>query len=199
MCQAEVDGSHLSDEEIRAFISLMITAGGETTDRAFGNMFMRLLQHPDQLQAVRDDRSLIVDAFAETLRHTPPVHISARTPTVDLELHGVTIPAGETITCLISAGSRDPRKFDDPDRFNIFRKDNDTDRAFSAAADHLGFINGRHFCVGAMLARAELEIGANRVLDTMDDLQFASGFIPVEQGLFTRGVDNLAVTYLPTT
>ncbi|MFA4926940.1 MAG: cytochrome P450 [Patulibacter sp.] len=198
MCDADVNGESLTDEEVRAFISLMITAGGETTDRALGNMFMRLLQHPDQLQAVYDDRSLIADAFAETLRHTPPVHIAGRTPTEDYELHGVTIPAGDTITCMVSAGSRDPRKFEDPDRFDIFRKDNDTSKAYTAAADHLGFANGRHFCVGAMLARAEVEIGANHVLDTMADLQFAEGFEPVENGLFTRGVDELQVTYRPT-
>lgn len=197
MCQAEVDGKQLTDEEVRAFVSLMITAGGETTDRAQGNMFMRLLQHPDQLQAVYEDRSLIVDAFAETLRHTPPVHVAARTPHVDVEMHGVTIPAGDTVTLLVSAGSRDPRKFSDPDRFDIFREDNDTDRAFSAAADHLGFINGRHFCVGAMLARAELEIGAGVILDNMKDLRMVEGFEPLEHGLFTRGIDSLPVTYLP--
>ena len=197
MCQADVEGDKLSDEEIRAFVSLMITAGGETTDRAQGNMFMQLLRHPDQLAAVYADHSLVVDAFAETLRHTPPVHIAARTPMVDLELHGVTIPAGQTITLLISAGSRDPRKFENPDTFDILRKDNSTERAFTAAADHLGFVNGRHFCVGAMLARAEMQIGASLLLESMPDLRLKEGFSPFEHGLFTRGVDSLKVTYQP--
>lgn len=197
MCQAEVDGEQLSDEEVRAFVSLMITAGGETTDRAQGNMFMRLLEHPDQLEAVYENPDLVVDAFAETLRHTPPVHVASRTPQVDIEMHGVTIPAGDTITCLVSAGSRDPRKFEDPDRFDIFREDNSTERAFSAAADHLGFINGRHFCVGAMLARAEIEIGVRYLLENMPGMKMAEGFVPVESGLFTRGLDSLKVTYDP--
>lgn len=196
MCQAEVDGQHLTDEEVRAFISLMITAGGETTDRALGNMFMQLLRHPDQLKAVYNDRNLIIDAFAETMRHTPPVHIAGRQPTEDIEIAGVTIPKGATITCLVAAAGRDPRKFSDPDRFDIFRTDNDTDRAFSAAADHLGFANGRHFCAGAMLARAEVEIGANLLLDRMSDLRMADGFAPEPHGRFTRGVDSLKVTYV---
>jgi cytochrome P450 len=197
MCQAEVDGEHLTREEVRAFVSLMLVAGGETTDGALGNMFMNLIKNPDQLAAVNDDRSLIVDAFAETLRHTPPVHLSARQATEDFEVEGVTIPAGASIFCMIGAANRDPRKFADPDRFDIFRTDNDTSRAFSAAADHLGFINGRHFCVGAMLAKAEVEIGANAVLDRMKNLQFADGFMPQEAGLFTRGLDSLHVTFTP--
>ena len=98
---------------------------------------------------------------------------------------------------MIGAANRDPRKFADPERFDIFRTDNDTSRAFSAAADHLGFINGRHFCVGAMLAKAEIEIGANAVLDRMTDLRFADGFVPQEAGLFTRGLDSLRVTFIP--
>jgi pulcherriminic acid synthase len=197
MCQAEVDGDHLTREEVRAFVSLMLVAGGETTDGALGNMFMNLIKNPDQLAAVYEDRSLIVDAFAETLRHTPPVHLSARQPLADIELGDVTIPAGATIFCMIGAANRDPRKFADPERFDIFRTDNDTSRAFSAAADHLGFINGRHFCVGAMLAKAEIEIGANAVLDRMTDLRFADGFVPQEAGLFTRGLDSLRVTFIP--
>lgn len=197
MCKAEVEGDQLSDEEIRAFVSLMITAGGETTDKAQGNMFMRLLEHPDQLDAVYENLDLVIDAFAETLRHTPPVHVASRTAQVDVELHGQTIKKGDTVTCLVSAGSRDPRKFQDPDRFDIFREDNDTDRAFSAAADHLGFINGRHFCVGAMLAKSEIEIGVRYLLENMPGMKMAEGFEPVESGLFTRGIDSLKVTYDP--
>ena len=197
MCQAEVDGEHLTDEEVRAFVSLMITAGGETTDRAQGNMFQNLIMNRDQLDAVYANPDLIIDAFAETLRHTPPVHIAARQPIVDIELHGVKVPAGSTITLLLASGSRDPRKFEDPDRFDIFRTDNGTAKAFSAAADHLGFANGRHFCVGAMLAKKEILTGGRLLLSKMQDLRFADGYEPQPDGLFTRGLDSLRVTYIP--
>lgn len=195
MCVAELDGQHLSDEEVRSFVSLMITAGGETTDRALGLVLLNLLQHPDQLAAVKNDRSLIDNAFVETMRWTPPVGVAGRQAVNDIELHGQTIPAGAKITCLLAAANRDPRKFSDPDRFDIFRSDNNVAKGYSGAADHLGFLNGRHFCVGAQLARAEIRIAMNLILDTMPNLRIADGFVPRPTGLWTRGVDHLEVSF----
>jgi len=195
--RAEVDGEQLTDDEIRAFVSLMLTAGGETTDRGMASLLKNLIEHPDQLEAVRRDRSLIPVAFAETLRYSPPVHMIMRQPGADLEIEGVTIPAGATVTCLLAAANRDPRKFEHPDEFDIFRVDNSRDRAYRASADHLAFIDGRHFCVGAMLARTEIEIGMNYLLDGMDDLRLADGFAPVEEGVFTRAPNRLDITFLP--
>ncbi|MGA8339169.1 MAG: cytochrome P450 [Solirubrobacteraceae bacterium] len=195
--RAEVDGEMLTDDEIRAFVSLMLTAGGETTDRGMASLLKNLIEHPDQLKAVQQDRSLIPIAFSETLRYSPPVHMIMRQPSVDLEIEGVTIPAGSTITCMLAAANRDPRKFDDPEKFDIFRKDNSPDRAYRASADHLAFIDGRHFCVGAMLARTEIEIGMNSLLDRMADMRFADGFVPVEQGVFTRAPNRLEVSFAP--
>lgn len=191
------DGESLTDEEVRAFVSLMITAGGETTDRALGQVMLNLLQHPDQLAAVRANRELIHDAHVETLRYSPPVNIAGRQAAVDIELHGQTIPAGATILCLIGAGNRDPRKFSDPDTFDIFRTDNSTEKGFTGAADHLGFLNGRHHCVGSQLAKAEIEMGVNLILDNMLNLRLAEGFVPRPEGLWTRGVDHLKVAFTP--
>jgi len=197
LCRAEVDGERLTDEDIRGFVSLMLTAGGETTDRGLSSLFSNLLQNPDQLAAVYEDHRLIDDAFAETLRHSPPVHMIMRQAKEDLELQGVTIPAGSTITCLLAAANRDPRKFADPDRFDIFRTDNDTERAFRASADHVTFADGRHFCVGAMLARTEIQVGAGLLLDQMRDLRLRDGAVPVEEGVFTRAPNHVEVTYIP--
>lgn len=197
MCVAELDGQRLTDEEVRAFVSLMITAGGETTDRALGLVLLNLLQHPDQLAAVKEDRALIDDAFVETMRYTPPVGVAGRQAAVDIELHGQTIPAGAKLTCLISAANRDPRKFSDPDRFDILRTDNSTAKGFSGAADHLGFLNGRHFCVGAQLAHAEVQIAMNMIFDNMPNIRIADGFVAKPTGLWTRGVDNLHVAFTP--
>ncbi|MCX4647295.1 cytochrome P450 [Streptomyces sp. NBC_01446] len=199
LCAAEVDGVRMSDEDIKAFCSLLLAAGGETTDKAIASLFANLLTHPEQLDAVRKDRTLIARAFAETLRYTPPVHMIMRQSATDVEVSGGTIPAGATVTCLIGAANRDADRYSEPDRFDIFREDLTATNAFSAAADHLSFALGRHFCVGALLAKAEVEIGVGQLLDAMPDVRLADGFDPVEQGVFTRGPQSLPVQFTPVT
>jgi pulcherriminic acid synthase len=197
LCAAEVDGVRMSDEDVKAFCSLLLAAGGETTDKAIAGIFANLLLHPDQLAAVREDRSLIPRAFAETLRFTPPVHMIMRQSAEEVELSGGTVPPGATVTCLIGAANRDDRRYADPERFDIFREDLTTTTAFSAAADHLAFALGRHFCVGALLAKAEVEIGVGQLLDAMPDVRLAEGFEPSEHGVFTRGPQRLPVRFTP--
>ncbi|MBZ6227152.1 cytochrome P450 [Streptomyces olivaceus] len=197
LCAAEVDGVRMSDEDIKAFCSLLLAAGGETTDKAIAGIFANLLAHPEQLAAVREDRSLIPRAFAETLRFTPPVHMIMRQSATDVELSGGTIPAGATVTCLIGAANRDGSRYRDPDRFDILRADLTTTTAFSAAADHLAFALGRHFCVGALLAKAEVETGVGHLLDALPELRTEDGFDVVEQGVFTRGPKSLPVRFTP--
>jgi pulcherriminic acid synthase len=197
LCGAEIDGTRMSDEDIKAFCSLLLTAGGETTDKAVASVFANLLQHPGQLAAVRSDRSLIARALAETLRYTPPVHMIMRQPAEDVTVSGGTIPAGSTVTCLIGAANRDGDRYTDPDTFNIFRDDLDTATAFSAAADHLAFALGRHFCVGALLAKTEVEVGVSQLLDAMPDAALPDGFTPAERGVFTRGPASLPLVFTP--
>jgi cytochrome P450 len=197
MCSAEIDGTQMSDEDIKAFCSLLLAAGGETTDKAIASVFANLLQHPDQLAAVRKDRSLIPRALAETLRYTPPVHMIMRQPSEDVQVSGGTIPAGSTVTCLIGSANRDEQRYQDAGNFNIFRTDLDTVNAFSAAANHLAFSLGRHFCVGALLAKTEVEVGTNLLLDAMPDLHFPDGFQPTERGVFTRGPAAVPVQFTP--
>jgi cytochrome P450 len=195
LCLAEVDGVTMTDEEIKAFCSLLLTAGGETTDKAVASIFANLLRHPDQLEAVRKDRALVPRALAETLRYTPPVHMIMRQPSEDVTLSGGTITGGKTVTCLIGAANRDPSRYADPDTFNIFRTDLDASNAFSAAANHLAFALGRHFCVGALLAKTEVEVAVNDLLNRLPDLRLADGFVPAEHGVFTRAVATLPVEF----
>jgi len=199
LCAAEIDGVSMSDEDIKAFCSLLLAAGGETTDKAIAGIFANLLLHPEQLAAVREDRGLIPAAFAETLRYTPPVHMIMRQSATEVTLSGGTVPAGATVTCLIGAANRDESRYRDPDRFDVFRDDLTTTTAFSAAADHLAFALGRHFCVWALLAKAEVETGVNQLLDALPDLRLAEGFDPVEKGVFTRGPQSLPVRFTPVT
>ena len=175
LCTAAIDGEQMSDDEIKAFVSLLLVAGGETTDKALSNMFMNLIANPDQLAAVRADRTLIDAAFAETLRHSPPVQMIMRQPAEDVEMSGVTIPAGVDGDLPDRRRQPRPAQYADPDRFDIFRDDLAVNRAFSGAANHVGFCLGRHFCVGAMLAKTEVEIAANQLLDAMDDIAFDGG------------------------
>jgi pulcherriminic acid synthase len=197
LCAAEVDGTRMSDEDIKAFCSLLLAAGGETTDKAIASIFANLLAHPEQLAAVRADHSLIARAFAETLRFTPPVHMIMRQTSQEVEVSGGTIPAGATVTCLIGSANRDGARYADPDSFDIFRDDLSTANAFSAAADHLAFALGRHFCVGALLARAEVETGVAQLLEAMPDARFPEGFTPEEGGVFTRGPRSVPVVFTP--
>ncbi|MDG9719625.1 cytochrome P450 [Streptomyces sp. DH24] len=197
LCAAEVDGVKMSDEDIKAFCSLLLAAGGETTDKAIASIFANLLTHREQLAAVREDRGLIPRALAETLRYTPPVHMIMRQSATEVKLSGGTIPAGVTVTCLIGAANRDENRYRNPDSFDIFRDDLTATTAFSAAADHLAFALGRHFCVGALLAKAEVETGVGQLLDAMPDVRLADGFEPVEQGVFTRGPQSLPVRFTP--
>jgi len=194
---AEIDGETMNDEDVKAFCSLLLAAGGETTDKALASMFALLLQHPEQLAAVREDRSLIARAFAESLRFHPPVHMIMRQPSEDVEIAGGVIPAGSTVTALIGAANRDERRYKNPDAFDIFRDDLNVTSAFSAAANHLAFALGRHFCVGALLAKAEVEVAANMLLDAMPDMKLEEGFAPAEKGVFTRGPAELRVNFTP--
>ncbi|GAB3450841.1 cytochrome P450 [Actinophytocola sediminis] len=198
LCTAEIDQTRMSDEDIKAFVSLLLAAGGETTDKAVASLFKNLLEHPAQLAAVRADRGLVPRALAETLRYSPPVHMIMRQPAEDVTVSGGTIPAGSTVICLIGAANRDPRRFADPDTFTIFRNDLPAATAFSAAANHLSFALGRHFCVGALLARAEVEVATNQLLDALPGLRLADDVAPVERGVFTRGPASLPVMFTTT-
>lgn len=196
LCTAEIDGTQMSDEDIKAFCSLLLAAGGETTDKAIASLMLNLFNNPEQLTAVREDRGLIPQAFIETLRFTPPVHMIMREPAEDVELSGGTVPAGATVTCLIGAANRDERYYSEPDRFNLFREDVNARTAFTAAADHLSFALGRHFCVGALLAKAEVEVGINHLLDELPDMTLDSAD-QRELGVFTRGPESVQVSFAP--
>jgi pulcherriminic acid synthase len=197
LCSAEVDGAQMSDTEIKSFASLLLTAGGETTDKVLTSLVAQLVQHPDQLLAVRKDRSLVAAALAETLRIAPPVQMVMRVPSEDVDIAGGHIPGGSTVICLIASANRDENVFHRPDEFNLLRDDVDASREFSGASKQLAFVHGRHFCVGSLLAKAEVEIGISCLLDRTDDIRLQDGFEPVEEGVFTRAPRNLMLDLVP--
>lgn len=193
MCTAVVDGESLDDEEVRTHVTQLLVAGAETTDKTIGNLFCHLLSEPTRWAQVREDPSLVVPAIAETLRLTPPSQMNARVLSTDVEIADQPILAGSTVTLVIASANRDERRFQNPDDFDLHRADLDADRAFVGGVDQFAFGSGRHFCLGAMLAKAELETTLVTFLDRFPDLRLADGFAPVEHGLKMRAVTELRV------
>jgi cytochrome P450 len=161
LAAVEVDGQHLSDEEIFSFLRLLLPAGVETTYRASGNLLYGLLTNPDQLAAVLADRSLLPQAFEESVRWEPPVTVILRRTTKATSLAGVPIPAGADVALLLGAANRDERKYDRPDEFDMFRE----------VRQHVGFGFGVHVCLGMHLARMETRVALNTLFDRLDDLR----------------------------
>ena len=148
------EGAALTEDDLLGLCFLLLVAGTETTTSALGNAILLLDQYPDARARLIADPSLIASACEEILRFDAPVHGLSRVGTRDVELHGRTIPKGARVHLLFAAANRDPRAFEDPDRFDIERRDN----------HHLAFGFGAHFCLGASLARMELRIGIEEFL-----------------------------------
>lgn len=158
------DGTRLDDEELRATAGLVLAAGFETTVNLLGNGIRILLEHPDQLAMLRDDPELWPGAVEEILRLESPVQLSARLARVDTEVAGRAVAAGELVILYLAGANRDPKVFDDPHRFDVTRGN---------AGKHLSFSGGRHFCLGAALARAEGEVGLRAFFDRYPDARLA--------------------------
>ena len=148
LMRADDQGDTLSDLELVANAVLFVTAGFETTMGLISQAVLALLTYPDQLDELRAHPELVRNTVDEVLRFEPPAVSSTRSTPVDIEIAGVTIPAGSNILVSILAGNRDPRRYDDPDRFVITRDD----------IRPLTFGGGVHVCIGAALARMEAEV-----------------------------------------
>ena len=185
----DIDGRGLDDEEIFSFLRLLLPAGVETTYRASGNLLYGLLTTPDQLRAVRDDRSLLPQAFEETIRWEPPVTVILRRATAATRLGGVEVEEGADVGLLLGSANRDERKYEDPDRFDIFR----------ASRQSLGFGFGVHVCLGMHLARMETRVAINALLDRLVDIELAPA--PGQdlhiKGMAFRSPIALPITFAP--
>jgi cytochrome P450 len=158
---AELDGEKLDDDEIYSFLRMLLPAGIETTYRSSGNLLFLLLTHPEQLEAVRADRSLVPQAIEEGLRYESPVLLTTRVTTTDTVLGDVEIPAGSSVTPMLASANRDPDAFDNAEAFDVSRE----------ATRHLSFGLGPHLCLGLHLARLETRVALNTLLDRLPNLQ----------------------------
>jgi cytochrome P450 len=190
-----VEGDRLTDEQIIRFAMLMVFAGGETTEKGLATVLRNLLAHPDALAAVRQDMSLLPRAIAESFRYTAPTHMVPRQTREEVEVSGGLLPAGAEVMCFLGSANRDERRFADPDCFDLDRPESDPKRAFTGAADHLAFGGGRHFCLGAVLSRFEIEVALTRIFDALPDLRLRGDTPPPDVGLFLRGPATLPVRF----
>jgi cytochrome P450 len=151
------DGSTrgLDQSEVMGFFVLLQSAGSETTARLLGWSAVLLARHPDQRTTLDRDRSLLANAVEELLRYEAPSPVQARHVTRDVELYGVTVPAGSKMALLNGSAGRDEREYPDPDRFDVERK---IDR-------HMTFGYSAHFCLGAALARLEGAVVIDEMLN----------------------------------
>lgn len=166
LIDAEEEGERLTAQEMMAAVATIFTAAGTTTERYISSGLFLLLSHPDQMAALRADRSLMDGALEEILRYHHPDQSTStnRRATEDVELRGKLIKAGDSVRVSLGAANRDPDRFPEPDRFDIRRADN----------KHLAFGNGIHFCLGSALAKSETEVMFHRVLDQMPDLRLVT-------------------------
>ena len=186
LARAELDGERLSDEEIFSFLRLLLPAGVETTYRSTGNLLFSLLSHPDQLEAVRADRSLVPQAIEEAVRYEAPLLTITRIATRDTVLGGAPIPEGSTVMTMLAAANRDESRWDDPDEYDIFR----------AARPSVAWGQGPHVCLGMHLARVEMRLALNLLLDRLPGLRLdPDGDDPHIRGQVFRSPTSLPVLF----
>jgi cytochrome P450 len=165
LLDAELDGKRLTDVEILNYCSLIMSTGADTTRSLLTGMAIALAEHPEQLQRLRDDRSLMSSAIDEAMRWTTPARGFVRTALVDTEIRGQAIRSGQRVYLLYSAGNVDPDAFTDPLVFDITREQE---------LQHLGFGFGAHICIAAQLVKLEATTAFNMMLDRFEMFELVS-------------------------
>jgi cytochrome P450 len=187
LVETEVDGQGLTDEDIFAFLRLLLPAGIETTYRSLGNLLFALFTHPDQLGEVARHPELRGAAIEEALRWETPVVMVPRQCVRDARLGGVDIPAGRVLNLFIGSANRDESQYEEPDRFDIHR----------TPAPHLSFGSGPHMCLGMHLARMETRVALDAVLERLRDVHLdPDAPHPQVVGTAFRSPDALPVRFL---
>jgi cytochrome P450 len=183
LVDAEVEGDRLSEDELLANCVLLLAAGHETTTNLIANGVLALCRHPEELEALRADPSLIVGAVNELLRFESPVQNTERRAARDVELGGVPIAAEQLMLIILGAGNRDPAAFTEADRLNIRR----------TGPPHLAFGYGAHFCLGAALARLEGQIAIGTVVERFPKLRLVDESPRWKRSLLFRSLETLPV------
>lgn len=178
-----LDDGGLSDDELVASVVLLLNAGHEASVNVFGNGMHALLSHPAQQARVTSGEVSVATALEELIRFDAPLQLFERTATADVEVAGQMIEAGQKVACLMGSANRDPLAFADADAFDVGRHPN----------PHVGFGMGLHFCLGAPLARLELEITIRRLLERFPHLSL-TGSAPRRPTWVLRGFSAIEVS-----
>ncbi|MEU6017986.1 cytochrome P450 [Streptomyces sp. NPDC047515] len=173
----------LTSEELAETGVLLLIAGHETTVNLITNGVLTLLRHPDQLDRLRRDPALLPSAVEELLRYEPPVHMRQRIPRDDVDIAGTTLPKGTSVVLALASGNRDPKRFQDPDRFDPGRTDN----------QHLGFGSGIHLCYGAPLARIEAQTALHALIPRLTTATLLQDPPHYRQNAMLRGPRHLSI------
>jgi cytochrome P450 len=184
---AQEDGVGLSEVELRSTAGLVLAAGFETTVNLLGNGLALLAGSPEQRRLLADRGDLWPNAVDEVLRVDPPVLLTARMTVADTRIAGAPMPRGSVMVALLAGANRDPKVFADPDAFDTARHN---------AREHLSFSAGRHFCLGAALARMEGEVGLRTLFERYPDLRMERGAVRRSTRIL-RGYERLPVTLSP--
>jgi cytochrome P450 len=182
LIEARDEGTRLSDDELVAAVVLLLNAGHEASVNVFGNGFHALLEHPDQMARITSGEVSVETALEELIRFDAPLQLFERTATADVEVCGQLIRTGQRIACLMGSANRDASVFEDADTFDVGRDPN----------PHVGFGMGVHFCLGAPLARLELQISIKTLLDRYPTLQLV-GEAPRRPTWVLRGFESITV------
>lgn len=180
---AEEEGDRLSAEEMYSTCVLLLVAGHETTTRLISNGMYVLLQHPEQLEMLKRDPSLMPNAIEEMLRFEPPVQFMARFASCDMEFFGKKIKKNQMILPIIGSANRDPQANENPDVFDVTRED----------IKHVSFGHGIHLCLGLNLARLEAKVAINAFLKRFPDMTLAEQEIVWTKIPLVRGMENLLI------
>ncbi|MDE0388632.1 MAG: cytochrome P450 [Rhodospirillales bacterium] len=183
LAQAEEEGDRLTELEMLNMMRLLLIAGNETTTNLIGNGVLALLRHPDQLQRLRDDPSLIPLAVDELLRFDSPVQTDFRRALEDCEVNGFPLKKRDNIVLMLGAANRDPDVFDDPDRLDVGRGDR----------SHLSFGRGIHHCIGAPLARLEGRVVLEMLLERFSQISLRDRQPRFRNSIVLRGLESLPV------
>ncbi len=198
LIKAQVEGRHLSNDEILTFCRLLLLAGHVTTVNLIGNTILSLLQNQTEFRLLQTDHNLIPSTIEETLRYRSPVQAVIRIVSKDTNLGGQTIQSGHRIIAWLGSANHDESLFVDPERFDITRWNSTNSDQHRA---HVGFGHGIHFCLGAPLARLEGQVVLRVILQRLQDLNLDAGngnenLIPL-QSVFFHGVAHLPLSFLP--
>lgn len=196
LCTVEYEGQRLADAEIKSNTAFFLAAGIETTDRALVNLLGGLVRHPGQWERLRADPGLVPSAVAEVLRWKAPVQGSVRQARVDTELGGAAVAAGDKLILLLGAANRDESVFPDPDTFDVGRFAENADPQFTPVGPMRAFGGGEHTCSGSLLAKLEIELALEHLLQRYSRLSFA-GEPPVDAGFMLRSAPSLHLRLHP--